>query len=445
MDIIDLFSGGGGLSEGFHEHGFNIVAQVEKDTWACETLKTRGVFHYLESNDDLSLYYEYLNSIESYRDINDKRKIIFKKYPDLEEKLNIEVLNKKFGNPEKDKQATSSKQIIKLIERSLIYNNTTEVSAIIGGPPCQAYSLIGRGRMKQDVDRDGRNFLFYHYLNLVKEFQPKVFVFENVPGLISAKKGKLFEIIQEEFDKIGYKLSSGREDDDKKNVLDFSEYGTYQRRKRLILFGHKSEFKMEYPDFSSYALRISEEMNTKNVLSDLPTLTPGQGYDHKLIRYESEARTSLSEYQKLMRRNSPGILNHKARKLQKQDEKIYSIAIKKASEGKQLNYSDLPASLKTHKNTSSFLDRFKVHRWNELPHTVVAHISKDGHYNIHPDQKQLRSLTVREAARIQGFPDNYYFEGPRTAQFVQVGNAVPPTMSNVVAKAVKEVLNNTKQ
>lgn len=144
-----------------------------------------------------------------------------------------------------------------------------------------------------------------------------------------------------------------------------------------------------------------------------------------------------------MRENSIGIINHKVRTIQERDREIYKMAIESSNRGVQLKYNELPDNLKTHQNEASFLDRFKVHNWNAMAHTIVAHIAKDGHYNIHPDIEQARSLTVREAARIQGFPDNYKFEGPRTAQFVQVGNAVPPIMSRVIAKAIKSLLINS--
>jgi len=181
---------------------------------------------------------------------------------------------------------------------------------------------------------------------------------------------------------------------------------------------------------------------SQNVIGDLPSLSPGEGEDLKLIEYPLQNNSELSEYQKKMRENSMGIMNHKARAVRDHDRMIYRIAIEYSNQGIQLKYNELPNDLKTHQNEESFLDRFKVHNWNEIPHTIVAHIAKDGHYNIHPDIKQARSLTVREAARIQGFPDNYKFEGPRTAQFVQVGNAVPPIMSRVIAKAVKHLLTS---
>lgn len=442
MIVIDLFTGAGGLSEGFHEEGYKIVAQIEKEKWACETLKTRLIYHFLNKNNDLELYFEFLRKSFNYKTLDQDRMMIFKKYPELKEKINYEILNRKFGNPANDREATSSSDIIKEIYASLKYNNATSVDLIIGGPPCQVYSVIGRSRLKEAANRDSRNYLFYYYLNIVKEFQPKAFVFENVPGILTAKDGQIFSVIQEEFDNIGYTILSGNDPEHKNNIIDFSDYGVFQRRKRVILFGFKKELNYTYPDFSRFTEYWNEEKNTRNVIGDLPSLSPGEGEDLKLIEYPLQNNSELSEYQKKMRENSMGIMNHKARAVRNHDRMIYRIAIEYSNQGIQLKYNELPIDLKTHQNEESFLDRFKVHNWNEIPHTIVAHIAKDGHYNIHPDIKQARSLTVREAARIQGFPDNYKFEGPRTAQFVQVGNAVPPIMSRVIAKAVKHLLTS---
>ncbi|WP_027725895.1 DNA cytosine methyltransferase [Tuberibacillus calidus] len=442
MIVIDLFTGAGGLSEGFHEEGYKIVAQIEKEKWACETLKTRLIYHFLNKNNDLELYFEFLRKSFNYKTLDQDRMIIFKKYPELKEKIDYEILNRKFGNPANDREATSSSDIIKEIYASLKYNNATSVDLIIGGPPCQVYSVIGRSRLKEAANRDSRNYLFYYYLNIVKEFEPKAFVFENVPGILTAKDRLIFSVIQEEFDNIGYTILSGNDHEHKNNIIDFSDYGVFQRRKRVVLFGFKKELNYTYPDFSRFTEYWNEEKNTRNIIGDLPSLSPGEGEDLKLIEYPFQNNSELSEYQKKMRENSMGIMNHKARAVRDHDRMIYRIAIEYSNQGIQLKYNELPNDLKTHQNEESFLDRFKVHNWNEIPHTIVAHIAKDGHYNIHPDIKQARSLTVREVARIQSFPDNYKFEGPRTAQFLQVGNAVPPIMSRVIAKAVKHILTS---
>lgn len=444
MIVIDLFSGAGGLSEGFHKEGFNIVAHVEKESWACETIKTRLFYHFLKKNNDLELYHNYLRISNDYKKIKEHREIVYNRYPELREKIEMEVLNKKFGNPQNDPSATSSTQMIELIMDNLHANDTSQVDLIIGGPPCQAYSLVGRSRMKENADKDSRNYLFQYYKRIVQEFRPKAFIFENVPGLLTAKKGRVYEEIKAAFDQIGYTVLSGTDEDDRKNIIDFANFGVPQRRKRVLLFGFQKDLNYSYPNFEKYSTCWDSPMITKDIISDLPALAPNEGHDLKVTEYGDINNVQhLSQFQQKIREDSIGIVNHRARMVREQDAEIYALAIESAARGEQLKYNDLPKRLKTHKNEKAFLDRFKVHWWDNLPHTVVAHISKDGHYNIHPDIQQCRSLTVREAARMQGFPDNYKFEGPRTAQYTQVGNAVPPIMSEVIAKAVKEILLNS--
>ena len=436
MVVIDLFAGAGGLTEGFLNEGYKFVAHVEKEYWACETLKTRIMFYYLKEKNDLETYNKYLKASDDYRKISENRKIVFKKYPELEEILEKTVLTKKFGDTKRDKDATDINEIFKMINDSMKYLGEKKIDLIIGGPPCQAYSVIGRSRMKEKVNEDERNYLFYYYRDIVKKYKPKMFIFENVPGIFTAQEGKIFDEISKEFEKIGYILKIGKKEKREENLQEAVNYGVYQTRKRVILFGVKKGLKYDYPDFTKYAEKFNEKISTKNAISDLNNLKDGEGEDRKLIKYNKPAN---SEYEEYLRRDSIGILNHKARKLNERDRKIYALAIEKSKKNEKMYYSELPKELKTHKNEKSFSDRFKVHGMDEVPHTIVAHISKDGHYNIHPDVKQCRALTVREAARIQSFPDNYLFEGPRTAQYIQVGNAVPPLLSIAIARALKKL------
>jgi DNA (cytosine-5)-methyltransferase 1 len=438
--VVDLFSGAGGLTEGFYKEGYDVVAHIEKEKWACETLKTRICYNYLREKADLNTYNEYLRNGENYRNIDKSREALFAKYPELKIKIEKEVINKTFGNPEEESGVSDTNEIIELIKDSLRYNNKEIVDIIIGGPPCQAYSLIGRSRMKENVKDDKRNYLFRYYKEIVNFFQPKLFVFENVPGILTAHEGAIFKEIQNEFKQIGYNLMSGRNENHKKNVLNSKDFGVYENRKRMILIGVKKDSNIQYPDFFENAVLLNEEQNTKNTIGDLPFLLPGEGEDFKLINYPFTDEKRLSEYQKLIRNESIGVLNHKARTIKDFDSKNYKMAIEQNEQGKQLYYFNLPDDTRNHKNIHSFIDRFKVHGMDSCPHTIVAHISKDGHYNIHPDITQCRALTVREAARIQSFPDNFKFEGPRTWQYVQVGNAVPPIMAEVIAKTIKKIL-----
>jgi len=444
--VIDLFSGAGGLTEGFAREGFDIIAHIEKDPWACETLRTRVCYHWLKEYGRLDVYNRYLRSTRSvYRNADLKEEIIYNLFPELGELATSRVLNKTFGNPDQNPDSVSAANAINDIHNIARQNGVQRISAVIGGPPCQAYSLIGRGRMKEQAAEDDRNFLFRYYLEIVREFQPKLFVFENVPGILSAQNKELFPAICEEFDNIGYGFIAGINESDQDNIIDCQQYGVYQTRRRLILFGYrKADYPQDftYPEFDQFVEHLDEPANANNALSDLPPLQPGQGADFWYGEYTSQ--NELSQYQLMMRDGSPGVLNHFARPHRNSDLEIYRRQIEASRRGEKISYSQLPESLQFHKNSDKkvFEDRFRVHGSEEIPHTIVAHISKDGHYNIHPDLNQLRSLTVREAARIQSFPDNYFFEGPRTAQFVQVGNAVPPLLSRIIARAVATRLDN---
>lgn len=434
---IDLFAGAGGLSEGFIQAGFQIIGTVEKNNWACETLGTRHIYHQLKKNGFIDDYWKYCELNLSYRRIKQNRDELYKKFPDIKEIVNKTIWKAEFGDPEKENDVSSSSEIIEKLEKSIKFYNA-DIEFILGGPPCQVYSVVGRSRMGEKAQNDKRNYLFKYYYDVVEYFKPRFFLFENVPGIITANAGLIFNMLKEDFDRIGYDMITGPNGDIRKNIQVAQNFGVPQNRKRFIFLGLRRGEKITYPvsnELSSYG-----ELNTKNAISDLPALLVGEGFDNGLVKYQNETR---SAYQIEMRDGSRGIMNHRARPLNKwYDKKIYAMAIEKAKKNELIKYQELPKGLKKHSNEKHFQDRFKVHWWSKIPHTIVAHISKDGHYNIHPDIKQLRSLTVREAARIQSFPDNFKFEGPRTAQYVQVGNAVPPKMAKAFAINLKNQLRS---
>ena len=207
-----------------------------------------------------------------------------------------------------------------------------------------------------------------------------------------------------------------------------------QNRRRIIIVGWLKNSGLSYPQFEEKIAKTT----VNDILRDLPALQPGEKSDE----YSSE---NFSDYLRStgIRKDSDILTHHCARPNKDRDIQIYQRTIELWNDGhKRLNYNDLPDNLKTHKNRKSFLDRFKVVEGDEaFCHTMLAHISKDGHYFIHPDIDQHRSITVREAARIQSFPDDYYFEGPRTAQFVQIGNAVPMLMAKGIAEGIANELS----
>jgi len=438
---IDIFAGCGGLSEGFKQAGFDIIAQVEMDRWACETLKTRHLYYELKEKRKGYLYHRYLKEKVS-------RDHLFNRFPDIEKSVSYRVIRGTFG---KD----NMKEIIKKIESSGRYHGSPKFHVLLGGPPCQPYSLIGRARDPCRMEYDERHYLYEHYLDILRHFQPDIFVYENVPGLFTARAmGKeIFKKILEDFLALNpsYEITPPLEqicEDPHSYILDSVGFHVPQRRKRLFLIGYRKVLERRNPGIKEIFRNLQRVAlkNKKNgyltvddAIGDLPRLKPGQGNDGWLGVYDGNA--GLKSYQIKMRKDSPGILNHKARKHMKTDIERYRFFIEHHKNGHgAATLNDLirkrPDLIPEHKCLDKFLDRFKVQWWNRPSSTITAHICKDGHYYIHPDIDQCRSFTVREAARCQSFPDNFKFEGPRTEQFRQVGNAVPPLLAGVIARHI---------
>jgi DNA (cytosine-5)-methyltransferase 1 len=404
LNYIDLFAGASALSEGFKQLKFNPVAHIEMDKEACLTIKTREAYHHLKEMSKLDTYYDYISG-------NISRDSLYKHVPS--EKANS-VINAEISD-------SSLKHIFKTIETNLKQLPNSELDLIVGGPPCQAYSLIGRHGV--DWENDHRLKLYVQYGRFLKEFKPKAFVFENVPGIYSANNGSHFTHLKKYFRKLGYEI------DDR--ILNAKDYGVLQNRRRVIIVGWRKDIQFSFPELEP----IVHNYTVEDILSDLSPLTPGQ------VINKGKYRKQPSEYLKQFDLSN-GVdfyTQHISRPHNSNDLKIYKIAIQKwEDENKRLKYTDIPEKLRTQKNTDSFLDRFKVVDGKGLSHTVVAHISKDGHYYIHPSINQCRSISVREAARIQSFPDNFFFEGSRTAAFRQIGNAVPPLLSLAIANGIKK-------
>jgi len=409
-NFIDLFAGAGGLSEGFIRAGFNPIAHVEMNKDACDTIKTRTAYHWLKENNNEDVYHNYLKS---------ENKIKEELWRAIPKNLIESVINKEIS---KD----TLPEIFQIIDNEL---NGKQVDLIIGGPPCQAYSVVGRARDPKKMEEDPRNHLYKHYVKFLEKYQPKMFVFENVPGILSAKNGEYLDKIFKAVKKAGYDLAIPP-----KNHLNSKNFGVLQDRKRVIIIGWKKELELKYPDFEEIK---SEYKILEDLFSDLKALKNGEG-TLNAVKYSK----SPTEYllQSKIRNGLDFVTQHICRPNNENDLEIYRIAVDLWNKGKRLNYTKLPERLIKHKNLKSFTNRFQVVNGSGISHTVVAHIAMDGHYYIHPDKKQNRSITVREAARIQSFPDDYYFEGSRTAAFKQIGNAVPPLMAERIAEKIKEML-----
>lgn len=404
LNFIDLFAGASGMSEGFVKAGFTPISHIEMNKEACDTITTRSAYHFLKSENYIELYYKYIQGKIT------KEKFFSSLPPEISKStINVEI---------------NDKTIKPLFEE--IKKSKKEIDLIIGGPPCQAYSLLGRHQ--DDIEKDPRNKLYIQYGRFLKEFQPKAFVFENVPGMLSANKGQHFKNLKTYFKKLGYEVYH--------DTLDASDYGVVQARKRIIIVGWKKENDFGFPDFEKTDLKFT----VNDAFADLKKLTPGEV--HLVSSYTKRKNSYLEQFE--LRNGVNFVTQHISRPHNDRDLAIYKTAIEKWNKDQErLKYPDLPEELKTHKNESSFIDRYKVVNGKGVSHTVVAHIAKDGHYYIHPDIEQCRSISVREAARLQSFPDDFYFEGSRSAAFKQIGNAVPPLMANAIAKKMKELLCQT--
>jgi len=447
---IDLFAGCGGLSEGFSQAGFNVIAQVEMDKWPCETLRSRHVYHGMKERGKAYLYRRYLRGEIGREDILDR-------FPDLRESISHRVIQATLVEDRID-------EILKRIKASEKIHGAPKFHVLLGGPPCQPYSLIGRARDPSRMENDNRHYLYIHYLEILRNVQPDFFVYENVPGLFSAKaRGKeIFIKLLEDFSLLepAYEITPPLEriyEDPRSYILDGADFHVPQTRKRLIVIGYKKSLERKNPRikwiFSMLQKRALKSKNEElltvdDAISDLPELRPGEGSDSWFSPYNCSP--NLRYYQRKMRKDSCGVLNHRARTHMESDLERYRFFIEHRMNGNgAATLNDLreqrPELVPNHKHLDKFVDRFKVQWWTRPSSTITAHISKDGHYYIHPSINQCRSFTVREAARCQSFPDNFKFEGPRTEQFKQVGNAVPPLFARAIARAIIKELRKINE
>ena len=400
---IDLFAGTSALSEGFLRCGFVPVAHVEMNPEACLTIKTRQAYHFLKDNNRYEEYREYLRGEISRSDL----------YSRIPEALISSVINTEIS----DESITT---IFDKIDNVLKKQRRKRVDFIVGGPPCQAFSMLNRHNA--NIADDKRCLLYLQYGKFLEKYKPMGFVFENVLGLLSSKKNH-FENIRAHFKDLGYKVHYV--------ILNAADYGAMQNRQRVIIFGWRKTRDRGCPEIA----KVENLWTCADLFSDLPQINAGEMNS----TYNTEPTDYLREFG--LRSDDDVLTLHMARPLNNVDAEKYRMAVQMWLEnGIRIKNSDFPDEIRTINNTTSFLDRFKVVDLNGKCHTVVAHIAKDGHYYIYPSTKTIRSISVREAARIQSFPDNFFFEGSRSAMFKQIGNAVPPLMAYAIAKSIKELL-----
>lgn len=390
--FIDLFAGCGGLSEGFYRLGFKALAHVEINHWACETLRTR------------MRHYGYKN-------------------------FNKEVI---------EYDITAS-DIIDRIDEAVAGR---KVDIIIGGPPCQAYSTAGRVRDAKGMAKDPRNYLFESYVKILEHYSPKFFVFENVTGLLSAKvDGR--PIFPKIIKALGHKYNVVN--DPSVLVHNTADYGVPQIRKRVIIMGVRKDIdKVSVNDLYHDVIKthwnpdtVEEEragrtryVDVKQAIGDLPLVAPGS--DASTDRFEYPCNNAFLK--RIGKKGEHPLYDHIARNHNALDRERFTVMIHNHWTFGQLR-RNMPQYEHEH---ARLFDNSYVVQWWELPSkTILAHIHKDGFQFIHPDEKQARSFTVREAARIQSFPDDFEFAGSRGEKYKQIGNAVPPLFAEALAKAIK--------
>ena len=395
LNTIELFAGAGGLLDGFKKtQKYNLVAAVEWLKPQVRTLRNRLKSKYNMGSlaDKIVLNFDIQRSEE-----------LFHGWDDLEYEPSLGL-----------DQLVGKKKI----------------DIICGGPPCQAYSIAGRVRDKDGMKNDYRNFLFEAYIRVVKQYNPKIIVFENVEGILSAipTGEKITDLIRSAFSQIGYEII-----DDLRAyaLLDLSDFGVPQVRRRVIIVGIRKDKHVDYQKilvrFYNEILekyKVSKKLTVKDAISDLPAIYPLK-VPTKLIAYD----------------NSNNINGHKSRYHSQRDQEIFNLlALDIEQNTNKFDSSDKLIQLyqeKTGKKTN--VHKYHVLRWDKPSNTIPAHLKKDGLRHIHPDPLQKRSITVREAARLQTFDDDYEFNESQVANYEMIGNAVPPLFAEKLALGIFEL------
>ncbi|MAW80363.1 MAG: DNA (cytosine-5-)-methyltransferase [Parvularcula sp.] len=506
--VIDLFAGPGGLGEGFAALGderdnpiFQNVLSIEQDELSHKTLLLRHFFRSFRPDELPEDYYDFVARRIS-------RDELYARHKDSYHAASESAVRLSLG-------PNSHEPVRRLINSRLSRRNAW---VLVGGPPCQAYSLVGRSRMRGDpeFEKDERHFLYREYLKIICDHAPPVFVMENVKGLLSATisgRSVISEIIadlsqpKKAFGKQSggpeYRLYSFTENtqnveltDPRSFVVKAEEYGIPQARHRIFILGIRSDLNItpstlqrrksptvrqtigNLPAIRSGISRKADSPElwrselTSQDLGELRQRLNGADYAADLIseikfalkrsnayptetfsrRYPGHFRSNHAALLGIYDERLPVLIEHEARSHMPSDLRRYLFAASFAKVNEcSPKLVDFPRHLlPKHKNVSlgrsgkMFSDRFRVQLPDTQSTTITSHISKDGHYFIHYDPLQCRSLTVREAARLQTFPDNYFFEGPRTSQYHQVGNAVPPYLAGQIAEVVAQVLRSIR-
>lgn len=301
------------------------------------------------------------------------------------------------------------------------------VDIVIGSPPCQTFSSLSQGKIRslgKDIKHDIRNYFYKNYLDYVSYFKPEVFLMENVPGFMTKYKGEIFQ------DLLDYIRDNLPEYDVKHTILEAKEYSVPQARKRLFVCGYKKKYHFDFPSENREFCNGKKYVTVEEALSDLPIIQDDWRLDK--TPYSSNAN---NPYQKIMRQGQGNIVTNNICRISNPQAKELFIRLRPGE-----RYTDLPKekqeeiSLFDSFDSSVIMGRCRKLPLDDVAWTVIAHIGMDGYEYIHPTE--VRTLSVREAARLQSFPDDFIFVGNMREQYVQIGNAVPPLLSYAIAKEI---------
>lgn len=489
IPIIDLFAGPGGLNEGFSRvrdsRGrciFQTLVSVECDKWAHQTLELRALYRRLEDLDRLAQYRRYARGEIS-------RDELFVSVGSVGADARNEAMLATLGTRE-DNGAIENRIACSLRELG------NPECVLIGGPPCQAYSLVGRARRTHDstYSRDHKHVLYREYLNIVRRFRPAVFLMENVPGLLSARfQGNgTFEMICTDLRQAGYDIhplgGEGPSDTDPRRfVISADQFGVPQSRSRIFILGLRADLRLSPLRLTAPSPAVFHTVG--EAISDLPRIrsrisrTADTGLEwvqeiasafspRRIAALDEKVRDLITRGIAGLHGDLPigsafvdqraapaaipdwyldsdcGVLNHNSRGHMAADLhryfywSTYGAVYQRSPTLSEVPRFLLPNHVNIHPDEEviPFSDRFRVQIRERPSTTIVSHIAKDGHYYIHPDPSQCRSLSVREAARLQTFPDSYRFEGPTTEQYKQVGNAVPPYLASQIGTLIRRIM-----
>jgi DNA (cytosine-5)-methyltransferase 1 len=408
LTFIDLFAGCGGLSEGFMQtNNFEALAHVEWEIPMINTLRNRLITKWEHTKEE-----------------TEKKVIHF----DIQK--TEELINGNWEDDTKSKYANTNHQtIIEKGLKGLIGNQ--KVNLIIGGPPCQAYSIAGRAQDKNSMKDDYRNYLFESFVKVVDAFKPECFVFENVPGLLSASPGNIpvTERIYDAFKEIGYEIRNPKKL--KNSIYTASDLGVPQKRNRIIIIGVKSNSKINLED-------IYMSINSFKNISKIKTVSDTISHLPKLLPIGSSIKIGSKNISHKLK-DKITINYHEPRFHNDRDVTIFKNWVKNEMNKKPMQekinfYNDLMGKNSNHA-------KYRNLDWDKPSPTIVAHLYKDGLMFIHPDETQARSITIKEAALLQSFPDDYQFIGSNGDCFKMIGNAVPPEMAKYIALGIFNEFN----